>query len=140
MSEINIHDYELVQWLTDWDSNLVGWSLNQNSDTYAIFIRVPDKYYVGSEEYPTTEQHRYFNMLRVPIGKRGWTVTLNFNKVPALVWDKNSDFLGKNKNKVLKDLLKAPRYFKVLENIYLNPKIRKKNIVQYLKDVVEIWE
>lgn len=143
--EIDLHSFSVKEWLHDrWNPSFWGWALCENETHEAIMLRVPDFYIVQNRKAYTSEENKYFNVIRFPSECKycnkphGITITFDFNKMNAMVWDKGTNYFESREDKIRESLSKFPKYFYLLELLEMqkqNPHL----VSDICGDVYELW-
>lgn len=121
---LDIEDFKVLEWLHfKWAPMFWGWSLceNQKTNQGAILFKVPPFYFVGDNKVYTNPEQEFCNMLRFVVKEQKATITFNFRKIPALIWDitTHPNFFKDNEHQLRRDISKDPNYFSLIEQLRL---------------------
>ncbi len=145
-NQVDMRSFTVQTWLHEkWSPAYWGWSLCESNTEKALMLRVPDFYYVGSKRVYTSDEHRFFNTVRIPLRCRhcekehGMTVTFDFTKLPVLTWDKVSTYFEDREKEIRDSLATFPKFFYMLEQLELG-KLDAHTLKEECGNVFELWE
>lgn len=138
--EVDIHDFKVIKWLSDsWGERFLGWTLNENDNSYAIFLRIPAKYTVHDKLVEATEEQKFFNEVRFPVQSENKAITLFLKRAGAIIWDKDNDFFSRSEEKIKDSLASFPAYFQILNDV-LCGRLTCAQAKDIDSSVIEIWD
>jgi len=139
LSEIDIHDYEVIEDLSKrWGDDFLGWTLNKSKDKYAIFMRVPEKYVIKDTEVSANPEQLFFNEIRVPVGSSD-AITMYLKKVGGIEWSLEDNFFERSETNIKESISNFPKYFKIFNEATMG-RLDLTTAEELTDKIIEVWK